>query len=560
MDVDTLYLNGTVVTADPDFSIGDGFAVRGDRFVAVGAGADLRRLAGPRTRIVDLAGRTVLPGLIDAHPHVVHRGLAGLARPDLAGADSVAEIARRIGARAADLPAGSWIVASPLGEPPDFTDLPERWAERRWPTRADLDAVAPDHPVHIPTSAYWPHPAVFNGAALALLGITRDTGDEPGIRIERDTAGEPTGLVHGLHIYRRDSRLFRAVAELLPVHADEDRRDAIKAAMHDHAAVGVTTLYEAHANFWLPDLRALHGAGRLPVRVIAAPELPAGLPDVDGWIAERADALGAGSGDDMLWVRGATVSMDGAAQFGLALMSGPYLGPDGEPGNGTAAVSEAELVRIARAAVRHDLRLNLMAAGDEASAIVLRALRTLNAETRLAGRRWVLQHVFHPTRDQVATARELGLVVQTYTSVDHSKGGEVFVRRMGGDIWRDVAPLAWWREADVPVAQSSDGGHIAPAFQIWASLRRTDGRTGRSLLTPAKRISRRTAIRQWTSDSAFVLAAEDRIGSIEPGKLADFAVLDRDILACPEDDIRSATVVRTEVGGVPVHDTGALAG
>ncbi|WP_158885162.1 amidohydrolase [Amycolatopsis anabasis] len=562
MDIDTVLRNGKVVTVDREFSVVDAFAVRGDRIVALGTDAEMAALIGPGTRVIDLAGRMVLPGFVDAHPHTIHRALQNLAQPSLAGAESVAEVARRIGERAANAEPGAWIWTTPLGDPPDYVGLPDRFSERRWPTRADLDAVAPDNPVYIPTSAYWPHPAIFNSAALRLLGVTERTPDEPNVRIAREPGtGTPTGVVHGLNIFNRSSRLFGALQSLLPTPPDATVRKAIADAFRENATVGVTACYEAHGNFFLPVLHELAAAGALANRVVGAHEVPARQPleAIGEWMAALTDATGAGTGDDRMRTIGATVTLDGPPQFGLSLMHSPYRNPQGEPGNGYSAVSTEKLADIARLAVRHDLRLNIVAAGDQACAMTVRALESVHRETSLADRRWVVQHFPYPTREQIASLKEMGLVAQTYTSVDFSRGEEIYVDRMGGDGWRSLVPLRWWLDAGVPVALSSDGGHYDPLFQLWTALRRTDGRTGRSLLTPAKTVTREEAIATYTINGAVVMGAEDRIGSLEVGKLADFVVLDRDILRCPVDEIRETRTVLTAIGGRIVHDPGSLA-
>jgi predicted amidohydrolase YtcJ len=545
----TLYMNGKVVTVDAGFSIAEAFVVSGDRITAVGAGSELAA-----DRIVDLGGRTVLPGFVDAHPHIVYLGVGDAVEPSLAGLTSVAAIAARIGDAAREAEAGAWIVTSPIGDPPEFFDLPDRLAEGRSPTRADLDAVAPDNPVHIPTSAFWPHPAVLNSAALATLGVTRDTPDEPGIRIERDAAGDPTGVVHGLVFYNGRSSLFGRLVAQLPPAPERSTRDAIAGALAASAASGLTTVYEGHGNTFTADLRALRAEGRLGCRVVVTYEAPVGRPGVDlaGWMSTLGDAAGEGTGDDLLRIVGVTVSLDGPTHFGRALMSEPYLDPHGELGNGSSMLSTADLAEIARLAVRHDLRLNVLASGDAACAIAVDALEAVHRETPLTGRHWVVQHFHHVTHEQIRRLAAMGLVAQVCAGVDFARGEEVYVKRLPGALWEHVTPVRWWLDAGVPVALASDGAH-GPLFQLWAALRRVD-RGGRSLLTPAKTLTREEAVHGITAGAAAVIGQAGRIGSIEPGKLADFVVMDRDVLTCPVDEIREARVLTTVLGGEIVYE------
>jgi len=553
---DAVYVNGSIVTVDDRFSIAEAFAVSNGRFVSVGSNAQIGAIAGSATQVIDLAGRTVLPGFIDTHAHTVFRGVAALAGPSLMGARSVAAIIGRIRETARTTPAGEWISTSPIGDPPDYFDLPEQLEGGVWPSRYDLDAAAPDHLVYVPTPVYWPHPAIFNTRALAALGVTRQTPDESGVRIIRDPeSGEPTGVIYGLHLYNRTSSFFGRLARMLPTASAEARQQAIRNAMQDNLPVGLTTIYEGHANFSTPDLVALHSAGLLPIRVVFTEEAPTRLPldELDHWMGAQAAASGQGAGDDVLKMVGITVSLDGAVQFGGAHMTEPYLDPYGDPGNGRSWLSPERLADVARLAIAHDLRLNLLAAGSAAGAIAVEALETVHAETPLNGRDWLVQHFQHPDRSQIARLKAMGLSAQTYSSVDYSKGAEVYVKRFSTEVWRDVVPLRWWFDSGINIAHGSDGAHYDPMFQLWESLQRIDGRTGRSLLTPAKAITRHEAIRLQTINGARLLQWSDRLGSIETGKLADFVVLDRAILDCPVDEIRETKCLLTALGGDVVH-------
>ncbi|QWF86041.1 amidohydrolase [Amycolatopsis sp. CA-230715] len=555
MSIETVYTNGKVVTVDREFSLAAAFAVRDGVFTAVGGNDEVSELAGAGARVVDLGGQMVLPGFVDAHAHSVYRGIGDAAEPSLADAVSVADIVARIGEAAAHANPGAWIVTSPIGEPPDFFGLPEGLAEGRWPTRDDLDAVAADNPVCVPTSAYWPHPSVFNSAALTRLGVTRDTPEEPGVRIVRDAAGEPTGVIHGLTFYN-PSRLFGRLMSLLPGTPGRTTRDAIARALTENIAVGVTSVYEGHGNTFTADLRALRDAGRLACRVVATYEVPVGRPDVDmgTWLSSLTDAAGEGSGDDLLKVVGVTVSLDGPTHFGRSAMSRPYLGTDGELGNGSSRLSTVDLADLGRLAVRHNLRLNVVASGDAGCGIAVDALEAVHRETPLTGRRWVAQHFHHATREQIGRLAAMGFAAQVCAGVDYARGEEVYVKRLPGDLWEHVSPLRWWIDAGVPIALASDGAHYDPMFQLWAALRRIDARSGRSLLTPAKTVTREEAIRAYTAGGAAVLGSPGKIGSIETGKLADFVVLDRDILDCPVDEIRRTRVISTVLGGAVVHE------
>ena len=556
---DAIYVNGKVVTVDGHFSIAQAFAVADGKFLAVGRNDEIRKLAGPNTRTVDLGGREVLPGLIDAHPHTVigHAEQEEMYRTSLRGARSVAEIVSRIGEAARKAPPGQWIVTTGIGEPPDYFGLPEGLAEKRWPTRADLDQVSPDNPVYIPIRK-WPHPAIFNGKALALLGITRATPDEPKVIIEHDASGEPNGLIQGINIYNADSPLYQKVAAMTPSSPRELRPQIIQAAIADDSKSGLTALNEMHGSTaeTVRSLKALEADGALKSRFAVAYQVPTkgSIDDIDKWMAGLTDAQGKGSGSDMLKVVGVNVTVDGATEFGAALNDKPYLDPYGRMGNGIQEVSAEKLTAIARLAIKHNLRLNILAAGSRACQIAVDAMEAVNRETPIKDRRWVMSHFQHPTREQIKKLHDMGVMVQTYSSVDFSKGAETYVKRFPGqDVWKTVVPLRWYWDEGVTVAQSTDGAHYDTMWTIWESLVRVDGRTGKSMMTPAKKITREEAIKMYTINSAKVMEWEDKIGSIEAGKLADFAVLDRDILTVPVNQIRDARVLMTALGGKAVY-------
>lgn len=557
---DVIYINGKVVTVDRNFSVANAFAVTGERFVSVGARATILKQARHNTRIIDLGGRTVVPGFIDTHPHTLngHAREEELYQVSLHGVRSVDEVVKRVRDATSAVAPGAWIVTTGIGEPPDYFNLPESLAEKRWPTRKDLDRGAPNNPVYIDGAAKQPYPSIFNSAALALLGVTGDTVDDERVRIEKDdNTGEPTGRIEGLDRYSYKSRLRAKLLALLPAVPADVQKQVIREAMIDNATVGVTSLYEAHGvqPISVEYLRAMRSVAALGNRFVVAYEVPArkSLAEIDEWMSDRLDAVGGGTGDDVVKVHGVTVSMDGAIQFGGSLMTKPYLDPYGRMGNGSSSVSTEKLTEIARLAIKHNLRLNIQAAGDQAIEMAIQALELVNNETPLRDRHWVMEHVQHPSREHIRKLRDLGVFATTYSSVDFSKGAEVYVKRFPGqDVWKTVVPLRWWLDGGVTIAQSTDGAHYDPMFTIWESLVRVDGRTGQSMLTPPKMISRTEAIKIYTINGARVMQWDDRIGSIESGKYADFVVLDHDILTCPVDEIRQTKVVLTSLGGKPI--------
>lgn len=555
--VDAIYLNAKVITVDADFSIAEAFAVRGDKFAAVGTNSEIKKLAKDTTPTFDLRGKTVVPGFVDSHSHVAMFGANTFAELSLDGLTSVAAIADRIGKAAAKAAPGEWIVTSSIGVPPDHFHLPESLAERRWPTRVDLDKVAPNNPVYIPTPLAWPHPCVLNTKALNLLGVTRDTPDEAMVIIEKDASGEPNGLIYGFHAYNRLSQLYPKLKKLLPRIPQDLEQKGVLHALAAGIPAGLTTLYEGHLAFWLPVFNKLKSDGALPVRLVSTYDVPVDkpLPEIDAWMKERPDAMGRGTGDHWLKVVGITMPMDGAPQFGAAMMDKPYRDPYGRMSNGTCAVTLEKLIEISRLAVKNNMRVNFVVGGRGASQILVEGLEIVNRETPLKPLQWVAAHLQNITRDQIERLAKIGLMITTYTAADYSKGADTWVKCFDDpEIAESAIPVRWWLDAGVEIAQSTDGAHFQPLFTLWESLQRVDGRTGKSLLSPAKKITREEAIKMYTIYAAKILQWEDLIGSIEAGKLADFAVLDRDILTVPVDEIRTTAVLKTSLGGKIVHD------
>ena len=557
--VDLVLVNGTIVTVDREFSVAQAVAVSDGRFVRVGRNEEVLALVKPDTRTVDVNAHMVVPGFIDTHPHTYGRAGRGLRSPSLAGLRSVRAIIEAVADEAAKTPSGEWIVTTPMGEPPDSFHLPESLEEKRWPTRAELDAAAPAHPVYI-SIGIWPYPNIFNSEALERLGISASgPADAQGVRIERDpSSGEPTGLVRGL-IFYNPSPLWGKLQGMLPRPSPEQRREALRVAVAENARAGVTTIFESHGAqpAHLEHYRALRARGELPARVVMSYSVNHrhSVDEIDRWMSELAQASGRGSGDDVIKTLGVTVALDGATQFGAAHMNEPYLDVYGEPTTGLMPVNQEKLSAIALLAARHNLRLQFTFAGDAAAEMILLAIEAANEHISIVDRRWLMQHFQHPTKDHVLRTRELGLHVTGYTAVDYSKGAEVYVDRFGDEErWKSVIPTRWWLDAGVNIAQSTDGAHYQPLFTLWESLVRIDGRTGKSLMSPAKQISREEALRMYTINGARVLFWEDRLGSIEPGKLADLVVVDRNILTCPVDDIKNAKVMLTMIGGAVVYD------
>ncbi len=520
--------------------------------MAVGARADERAWRGRRTRVVDLHGATVVPGLVDAHAHLDREGLKTLS-PSLAHCRSINDVQAVIRRRAARTPRGEWIVTMPVGSPPFYQDAPHALAERRWPTRADLDAAAPEHPVYVRGIwGYWNKPPVYSSAntlALARAGVTRDTVPPRGVEILRDATGEPTGVfVESNAIQVLEFTVMRAAPRFTP----GDRLRALRVSQRRYAARGVTAVYEGHgvAPEVLQVYREAHERGELVLRAMLALS-PTWYGPVEGaraipeWAAW---AGGRGTGDDCLRIAGICLHWGGDPEVARLLhQSQPYTGWAGfvESANSPRAYRvQAEL------AARHGLRVSTLV--TRCLPEVLDAWEAIHARTPIAGRRWVLVHPAGATPDELARIRRLGAVVTTNPISYLWRSGAAEVARLGGAAERLVPHRSLARHR-IPFGLATDNKPADPWLAFAAAVARRDMTTG-EILGASERLTRVQALRALTVGGAWVTFAERERGVLAPGYAADLAVLDRDPLAAPLEELPGIESRLTVVGGRVVHE------
>jgi predicted amidohydrolase YtcJ len=556
----TILYNGKIVTVNQSFSVAEAIAIGDGRFLKVGGNSEVRALAGPETKEIDLGGKTVIPGFIDSHPHVILNAIGKTTSVSLAGLHSIEAIKNFIRDKVKKKRPGEWIVTEPVGDPPDYFHVPTILHEKRWPTCYDLDEVSFNNPVYVAAPISWaPHPAILNTYALNVLGIKKDTpSEEKGAEIIKDAeTGEPNGQLHRMHLWNYGS-IYWKLMSMLPRPTFDQMMSELDAEIKRFNMAGVTTGYEGHitnsGQFRL--CKELWARNELTMRTYFAYEVDVGksIAEIEGWMKELTHATGVGFGDDRLKIGGVTVSIDGPSQLGVSVMNKSYLDPYGQPTIGVQQVSTEKLREITFLAAKYDLRMNIQVGGDKATDIALEVYEAVNREVSIKDKRWVLQHIQHPSYKNIVKCAELGVVVTTNSNFEYSKGAETYLKRLGGDYCDRAIPFRRWIDAGVLVAQSTDGAHYQPMFTLWNSLKRIDGRTGKSLMTPDKEITREEALRLYTINGARILFWEDKIGSIEEGKLADLVVLDNDILTCPIDEIKDTKVLMTMVGGEIVYE------
>ncbi len=565
----TVYTGGRVLACDAATPPAEALVVRDGRVVGVGPREAMARLAGASAEHVDVRGATIMPGFVDTHPHVLHFGAFAEPLVDIADARSHDEIVARVRERAATMPAGEWIMTTPIGEPHYF--LRRSWrdlAEGRLPDRHVLDRATTAHPVFIQAWApVIPNVCAFNTPALARLGIGREMPDQvEHVWIEKDGQGEPTGILRGaVNNYYTNDKIMNALLREIPLLQPEAVLPGTRRAMATYNRLGVTTVYEGHAmgQAEIGAYRLLREQGALTVRVLTALEAESyGLP----WTrplstAEFRDHLEAAlamesTADDLLRHQGVTLSRGGPCWPGFLRMWEPYRGPWGEPTTGVEFVEPEKEQLALEVCAERGLRLNFIGAGYRDHDEFLDRAEALARRIPIADRGWILQHVFFLTERAAQRYAALGFRVTTSMSFSWGKG-DLFVERIGEHVLGDLIPLRRMLDAGLVVGCGSDWGpknvfeHLALAetHEFAGSGRRNDG--------PAQRVTRAEALRMWTRDAARTLGWEG-IGTLAPGNHADLIVVDRDPLECSLAELPGARVLRTVLGGRVVWDAGAL--
>ena len=557
--VDTILLNGKIVTVDHAFRIAQAVAIQGGRFAALGANEEVRRLATPEARVIDLVGRTVLPGLVDGHAHMDREGLKYL-QATLAGARSIGQIQAIIAREVRHTRPGEWIVTMPIGDPPHYWDVPEILEEKRFPTRWDLDQVAPNNPVYIRAIwGFWRHStplvSIANSLALRLAGITRDTQPPcEGIEIEKDpSTGELTGVFREYGFVPTVELSLMAAA---PRFTHAQRVAALRDSIRRYHAAGTTSVYEEHGA--APELvrvyKEVWAGGELSMRT----HLVIG-PDWGGATGASFETLlrdwaafasGAGFGDEWLRIGGVVFYEDPTPQIEVLKRAMPYTGWAGYSYGG--ALAPDQIREAIWAAARHAIRVVTLPSPQ-----FLDVYAEVNREIPIADRRWVIGHVSTLTPREIEELARLGVVLTLHTNRYLWKEGQKLLDRVGPAGAQSIVPLKSLVEAGVPFVLATDNAPVSLFYPLWQVVARRD-RTSGQVIAPEQRLSREDALRAATIWGAYLTFEERVKGSIEVGKYADLIVLDRDYLTVPEDEIKEIEPVLTMVGGRIVYDRGSL--
>jgi hypothetical protein len=546
-----IFHNGKIVTVDSQFRIAEAMAVRDGRILAVGSNAEIGKLAGSGTERVDLGGKTVLPGIIDSHVHAPSASMYEFAGP-VPDMETIADVLAYLRGRAEKTAPGQWITLSQV--------FITRLREQRYPTRAELDGVAPRHPVAFRTGP----DASLNSMALSMSGIDakfRVRQGEP-CRVERDAKGEPTGIL------RNCGKYIKSGAEG-PSPTEADRLARLKQLLADYNSVGITSIVDANADRnGLELYRKLRDQNALTCRTFLAYGVDAQAPldQIEKRIRDAASNP-LHKHDDMLWLRGIKAFLDGGMLTGSAYMRQPWgvskiYSIDDPQYRGVRFIEPDKLYQIAKIALANDLQFTAHSQGDAAVDTMVEAYERINKnDFPVRDRRPSITHSSFMSAEAIAKMKALGVVANlqpAWLLLD----GATLRKQFGDQRLTYFHPYRTLAEQGVVVGGGTDHmqkiGSLRsinpynPFLGMWTTMVRVP-RGSDQPLHPEQNLTREQAIRLYTINNAFITFEEEHKGSLEPGKLADFAVLDRDILTCPVEQVKEIQVEATYLGGSRVY-------
>lgn len=550
---DLIVHHAKIVTADHAFSIREAMAIRDGRIVALGPNDEVLKARDDRTRVVDLAGRTVLPGLMDSHTHPSGAAMTEFERP-IPDFETIQDVLDYIAARAREAREGEWIALSQV--------FITRLREQRYPTREELDRAAPKNPVIYRTGP----DAALNSLAMKLSGIDRDfkvTDGGAGF-IEKDPAtGEPNGVL-------RNCTRFVKVKSTGVAPTEEQRSARLAELFRDYNSVGLTSVADRDSS---PGAIALYTGlrdrGALTVRVSISHGISTAGPieGVEGRIRRVAEHPLFKDKTGLVRIIGTKIYLDGGMLTGSAFMREPWgvsrmYGITDPAYRGVLFVPKERLVPMVRAAVASGLQFTAHSVGDGAVHALLDAYEEVGRELPIRATRPCITHANFQSREAIEQAARLG-VVMDIQPIWLYMDTRTLSAQFGNERLRWFQPLHSLFAAGVTVGGGSDhmqkiGSLRAvnpynPFLGMWTTLTRR-ARWFDGQLHPEEALTREEAIRFYTINNARLLFCEDQVGSLEPGKRADFIVLDRDLLTCPVDDIRETQVLETYLDGKRVFE------
>jgi predicted amidohydrolase YtcJ len=532
---DTILLNGKIVTLDAKSSVAQAVAIRDGRVMAVGANDEIRKLAGPATKTVDVGGRTVIPGLIDSHIHALRAGLTYSVELSWIGVPSLAKGLELIREAARNSKPGTWIK---IGG--GWTEM--QFPEKRGPTVEELAAAAPDRPVYVQRlyNTAWITPV-----GLKTMGIGPQT-EIPGGKAEKDAAGNLTGVITG------NNRTFNFLTDKIPGPTFEDQVEGTRRYFRELNRLGMTGVNDVTGGGMYPvhyrSVQTLWRKHEMTVRVAFHFQSNARGKELENF-KDFAKFTPQGFGDDMLRFRG----------IGEALTQGMYDGSTvGLIFNPTDKDKE-EFCTAARWAAEQGMTVHQHAATNNAASMILDCFEKVNREIPITGLRWQITHIEDATDQTLARMKALHMGWSVQDRLLYA--GHIFLKVLGPEAAKRAPPIQSGLKMGLMVAAGTDSDQVAP-YNPFVSLRwLLDGKVidGTPMRTADQTPSREEALRMYAINAAWFSFDEDKRGSLEGGKYADLAVLSDDYMTVPVDKVGEITSLLTLVGGKAVYGAGPFA-
>lgn len=515
MGCDLVLINGNVVTMDRKLRHAQAVAVSGERILRVGNNSKVKPLIGSKTKILDLRGKTVIPGMIDAHIHFVDYGLS-LGRIDLRGAKSITEIQAKVASRAKETPAGRWILGRGWDQ--------ERLEEKRYPSRYDLDKASPDRPVLL--NRVCGYVCVTNSVGLQLAGITKETPDPQGGQIDKDpSSAEPTGVL-------RDEAMS-LVWRQVPPPTRAELVAAIEAAGRSALSSGLTSVHALlRDSSYVEALQEARASGRLKIRVYMG--IPVDLLDDIARLGIKT-----GFGDHWLKIGCIKILLDGSLGGRTAALKKPYA--DDPTNRGLLLYRKEELRELVSKAHRSGCQLAIHAIGDHAIDLALNAIEEAQDKTPREDHRHRIEHASIVSSQQIEKMARMNVIASIQPAFVASDFWAV--DRVGKDREKWVYPFkTLFRKVVASAGSDCPVERLDPLEGIWSAVTRGG-------FLPPERLRVDEVLYMYTVNGAYASFEENEKGSICEGKLADMVVLSKDPFMVPPGELKSIKVEKVIVGG-----------
>lgn len=534
-----ILINGKFHTVDREKPLASAVAIKDGKFLAVGTENEVMQFADAQTQVVDLHGHTAIPGLNDSHLHLIRGGLNYNLELRWEGVPSLADALRMLKDQAMRTPGPQWVRV--VGGWTEF-----QFAERRMPTLDEINQAAPDTPVFI---LHLYDRALLNRAALKVVGYTKDTPNPPGGEIQRDSNGNPTGML----IAKPNAMILYSTLAKGPKLPLDQQVNSTRQFMRELNRLGLTSAIDAGGGFQnYPEdyqiIDELHQKNQLTIRIaynLFTQRPKQELEDFTLWT----DMLKPGQGTDFYRHNGAgEMLVFSAADFEDFLQPRPDLPPG----------TEAELERVVRHLVEHRWPFRLHATYDESISRMLDVFEKVNNDIPFNGLHWFFDHAETITQRNIERVKALGGGI----AVQHRMAfqGEYFAERYGLEATKHTPPVAKMLASGLPVGLGTDATRVA-SYNPWTALYwLVSGRTvgGMAMYDDDARIDRETALMLWTQGSSWFSSEEGKKGQIKAGQLADMAVLSEDFFSVQEERIKGIESVMTMVDGKIVYAAGSF--